>query len=155
MKRSSAFGKQFLKDIRILLSNLNDIESWEDNIAKKKSSFMKSQLVRALDISGLDFEIEEEKRYGHLNRRHSCWFSNMIWSIWAVWLTRGPSMFGTSNFGPKCALRHLMLTSAPWKMITYAEIHLLGSQDLCYRALLFEICCISYEINIWKIKVVL
>ena len=72
MKKSSAFGKQFLKDIRILLSNLNDIESYEDNIAKKKSSFMKSQLVRALDISGLDFEIEEEKRYGHLNRRHSC-----------------------------------------------------------------------------------
>ena len=74
MKRSSLFGKQFLKDIRILLSNLNDIESWEDNIAKKKSSSMKSQLVRALDISGLDFEIEEEKRYGHLNRRHSCWY---------------------------------------------------------------------------------
>ena len=72
MKRSSLFGKQFLKDIRILLSNLNDIETWEDNIAKKKSSSMKSQLVRALDISGLDFEIEEEKRYGHLNRRHSC-----------------------------------------------------------------------------------
>ena len=71
MKRSSAFGT-FFKDIRILLSNLNDIESWEDNISKKKTSKMKSQLVLALDISGLDFEKEEQKRYGHLNRRHSC-----------------------------------------------------------------------------------
>ena len=65
-------GKCVLKDIRILLSNLNLIEESEDDISQKSASSIKSQLLRALDISGLVFDVHEEKRYGHLNRRRSC-----------------------------------------------------------------------------------